>query len=148
MGQDLKKTTDRLNSLLRGELAAADTYQQAIAKVGAEQGSQELQRIHLEHCEAAAALQDHVRRCGCEPAQTSGAWGTFATAVEGAAQLFGNSAALKALKEGEEQGISDYQAALQDEAVPMDCKSVIVSRLLPQTRNHVAALNRLMTIHA
>ena len=148
MNKSLKKSTDRLNSLLRGELAAADTYQQALEKVGAEKGSAELQRIHLEHCEAAAALQDQVRRCGCEPAETSGAWGTFAKAVEGTAKLFGNTAALTALKEGEEQGVSDYESALQDETLPADCKSVIVSKLLPQTRSHIAALDRLLTINA
>src|SRR5688572_29888707 len=105
----MTKGADCVNSLLRGELAAADTYQQAIASVGQEQGNQELQRIHLEHCQAAAALQDQVRRCGCEPANSSGAWGTFAKAIEGTATLFGNVAALKALKEGEEQGIHDYE---------------------------------------
>jgi len=146
--QATKQSADCLNSLLRGELAAADTYQQAIAKVGGQQGGEELQRIHLEHCEAAATLQDQVRRCGCDPDKTSGTWGAFAKAVEGTAKLFGNAAALKALKEGEEQGISDYESALADETLPTECKTMIVSRLLPQTRSHVAALDRLMTINA
>src|SRR2546430_5979518 len=38
-----------LNSLLRGELAATETYQQALAKVGNDPKAADLRRIHVEH---------------------------------------------------------------------------------------------------
>src|SRR5688572_24562249 len=105
-------TIDTLNSLLRGELAAVETYQQALAKLGDTKGAAELRRVHAEHRAAADALRQHVHQHGGQPAQGSGAWGAFAKAIEGTAKLFGNDAALKALKEGEEHGLKEYQRAL------------------------------------
>jgi uncharacterized protein (TIGR02284 family) len=133
-----------LNSLLRGELSATETYQQALAKIGNDKGAEELRRIHVEHREAANTLRQHVHQHGAKPDQGSGAWGAFAKAVEGVAKLFGNTAALKALKEGEEHGIKEYEAALKDENLSADCKNLISTQLLPQTRAHIPVLDRLM----
>jgi uncharacterized protein (TIGR02284 family) len=138
------QTTDTLNALLRGEIAATETYQQALARVGDDPKAEELRRIHREHREAANTLRKHVHEHGGKPDQGSGAWGKFAKAVEGTAKLFGDTAALKALKEGEEQGLNDYQEAVEDEDLPADCKTLISGTLLPQTRQHIAALDRLM----
>jgi uncharacterized protein (TIGR02284 family) len=136
---------DTLNSLLRGELAATETYQQALAKVGdSGPGSAELRQIHVEHREAANTLREHVRKHGGTPDHGSGAWGVFAKAVEGTAKLFGNAAALKALKEGEERGIKDYENALNDATLPADCQTLIRTQLLPQTQSHIPVLDRLM----
>jgi uncharacterized protein (TIGR02284 family) len=137
-------TIDTLNSLLRGELAATETYQQALAKVGETPEASGLRQIHIEHRTAANTLRQHVHHFGGKPDQGSGAWGAFAKAVEGAAKLFGNTAALKALKEGEEQGVQSYEAALQDEGLPAECQTLIRSQLLPQTRAHIAVLDGLM----
>ena len=139
-------TVDCLNSMLRGELAATETYEQALAKFAAEPHAAELQRIQAEHHEVVNKLRQHIRQCGGKPARTSGAWGTWAKLVEGAAKLFGAKAALKALKEGEEQGISDYEKALHDEGLAEECKSIIRDELLPQTQSHVRSLDRLMEV--
>ena len=136
---------DTLNSLLRGELAATETYQQALAKVGdSGPGIAELRQIHAEHRDAANTLREHVRTHGGTPDHGSGAWGVFAKAVEGTAKLFGNTAALKALKEGEESGIKSYEGALKDNTLPVDCQTLIRSQLLPQTQSHIPVLDRLM----
>jgi uncharacterized protein (TIGR02284 family) len=138
------KCVKRLNSLLRGEISATETYQQALAKVGAEPGAAELRRIHDEHRETANALRQHVHHHGGKPDQGSGAWGAFAKAVAGAAKLFGNKAALKALKEGEEHGIKEYEEALADPELPADCKEMIRNQFLPQTRAHIPVLDQVM----
>jgi uncharacterized protein (TIGR02284 family) len=137
-------TTDTLNALLRGELSAVETYQQALTKLGDTEGAAELRRIHAEHREAANTLRQHVHQQGGQPDQGSGAWGAFARVIEGTAKLFGTDAALKALKEGEEHGIKQYEKALQDKGLPADCQTLIGSTLLPQTREHVPVLDRLM----
>ena len=139
-----EQTHDCLNALLRGELSATETYQQALEKVDTGGEASDLQRIHVEHREAANTLRQHVHHHGGKPDQGSGAWGTWAKMVEGTAKLLGNSAALKALKEGEEQGISDYQKALQDPNLQPDCKTLISSKLLPQTHEHIRVLDRLL----
>ena len=59
--QATQDKTQVLNALLRGELAATETYQQAMAKVGNEPGAADLTRIRDEHREAAKvskALRD------------------------------------------------------------------------------------------
>jgi uncharacterized protein (TIGR02284 family) len=137
---------DTLNSLLRGELSATETYQQALAKVGDDPGAAEIRRIHAEHREAANTLRQHVHRHGGQPSTSSGAWGTFAKAVEGVAKLFGNKAALKALKEGEEHGVKEYQEALDAGGLPAECATLIRNQLLPQTRAHIATLDRVMSM--
>jgi uncharacterized protein (TIGR02284 family) len=114
--------------------------------VSDEPGAEELRRIHHEHREAANTLRQHVHHFGGEPDQDSGMWGGFAQFVEGTAKLFGNTAALKALKEGEEQGVNSYQDALEDEELPAECHSLISSRLMPQTREHIQALDRIMAM--
>jgi len=137
-------TTDALNALLRGEIAACETYQQAMARGNGHQDTATLKRIHEEHVEAANLLRRHVRDEGGKPDQGSGAWGAFAKTVQGGANLLGDTAALKALKEGEEQGVSSYESALKDASLHEDCRELIRSTLLPRTRTHVALLDHLM----
>jgi len=133
-----------LNSLLRGELSATETYQQALAKVDGGAGTTELRRLHDEHRDAANTLRQEIHQFGGKPEQGSGAWGAFAKAIEGTAKLFGQTAALKALKEGEEHGIKDYENSLQEKDLPEEAKTLIRTQLLPQTRAHVPVLDRLM----
>lgn len=139
-----EEKSDTLNSLLRGEISAVETYQQAMDKIGSGPGAVELRLIHDEHREAANTLRKHIRDHQGTPDKGSGAWGAFAKAVAGVAKLFGNTAALKALKEGEEHGAKSYEDALEDKDLAGECKELIRTRLLPQTRAHVAVLDRLM----
>ena len=66
--------------------------------------------------------------------------------VEGTAQLFGNAAALKALKEGEEHGISVYEEFLEDENADPECQELVRSRLLPQVQTHIGILDQLIDV--
>jgi len=136
--------TDTLNSLLRGELAATETYQQALAKLGDSREAVELRRAHGDHRTAANELRKLVHEHAAQPDQDSGIWGAFAKLVEGTAKLFGPIAALKALKEGEEQGMKDYQDALNEGSLPADAESYVRSTLVPQTREHIRMLDGLI----
>lgn len=135
---------ETLNSLLRGEISAIETYRQALEKLDDSRESAELRRIHDDHIAAANALRGHIHEGGGQPDKSSGAWGAFAKAVEGTAKLFGNAAAMKALQEGEKQGVSDYESALDDKELPAACRQLIQSKLLPQTRAHIPTLDALM----
>jgi bacterioferritin (cytochrome b1) len=101
-----------LNSFLRGEISAAETYRMAIEKVSAANASQTgvglLHEMQAEHGRAAQALRDRIRELGGEPEDSSGAWGIWAKFTEGMANLLGDTASLKALKEGEEHGLREY----------------------------------------
>jgi hypothetical protein len=132
---------DVLNRLLRGELAATETYEMAVSKVGSEPQAADLRRLHDDHRSAANELRQHIHLHGARPAQDAGSWSAWAKTVEGAATIFGNVAAVKALKEGEEHGITDYEDALNDPKLAGDCKELIRKHLLPQTRSHIPVLD-------
>jgi demethoxyubiquinone hydroxylase (CLK1/Coq7/Cat5 family) len=136
--------TDTLDKLLRGELAAVETYRQALEKLGGQDGMYPLTGITQEHRQAVFALSDHITERGGIPSSTSGAWDTWAKTIEGSAAMFGKNAALKALKEGEEHGIKEYEEAVKDPNLESECVTLIQFQLLPQTRQHVAALEQMM----
>src|SRR5690349_6947927 len=97
-------TVGQLNSLLRGEIAAAENA----ANVGL------LRQIQEEHGRAAQGIRDRITELGGEASDTSGAWGVWAKTVQGTMNLFGDASSLKTLKEGEEHGLKDYHEALDD----------------------------------
>jgi hypothetical protein len=135
-------TIDCLNALLRGELAAVETYRQALARMADQPGARDLRRIEMEHREATLLLEEQVWSHGSRPEQSSGVWGTFASAWVGGAKLFGNLSTLSALKEGEELGLGAYQQAVQNLGLPVETQKLIHSLLLPQTHEHIRALER------
>lgn len=136
--------THIVNDLLQGEIAATETYQQALAQVDDEPGADELRHIQAEHREAVQRLRQYVRDLGGQPSQSSQTWGVFAKATEGVARLFGDAAALNALKAGEERGAATYEEALTHEHLGSDFIEYLRMTLLPQTRAHVAVLDRLV----
>ncbi|MFO0808532.1 MAG: DUF2383 domain-containing protein [Gemmataceae bacterium] len=138
------ETTNTLNSLLRGELSAVETYRQAEEKFQGGSEAVELRQMRDDHQQAVNHLRHHVHGKGGEAADSSGGWGTFAQIVEGGAKVFGRTAALKALKEGEEYGTNSYRSALEDQALPSECQALIRGTLLPRCRQHVQSLDRLM----
>ena len=134
--------TGTLNKLLRGEIAATETYNMALDKLKDDPAFGQLQSIRDEHRTIANTWRQHIHSHGGKPDQDSGLWGYFAKTVEGGAQLFGKAAALKALKEGEEQGISDYESALKA-GLPADCQA-LAQQMITKTRTHIATLDSLM----
>ncbi len=125
------------NSLLRGELSAVETYRQAIDKFSNEGEVPLLVSIRRDHEASAERLTQNIIAMGGTPDTDSGAWGAFATAVQGAANLFGENSALASLKQGEEHGKRSYEDALSDDEVMPNCKSMIRDELLPRIDNHI-----------
>jgi uncharacterized protein (TIGR02284 family) len=142
--RSVEERTETLQSLLRGELSAVETYRQALEKVGDEPGAVDVRRIERDHQEAADTLRMHIVQRGGQPADSSGAWGSWAQLVTGMAKLFGDTATLKALKEGEEHGLKEYEEALEDENLDPECKVLIRNTLIPRQREHIRVLDRLL----
>jgi rubrerythrin len=136
-----------LNAALRGELAAIETYGQALNKLRPEHGNDpkfaQLSQILEQHDQAAARLQSLIRLHGGSATTDSGAWGTWSNTVMGAARLFGDRSALKALKEGEESGIKHYRQILDDSSVPSDLRSEVTT-LMQRSQEHVRQLDQMM----
>jgi rubrerythrin len=134
---------DVCNSLLRGEFSAIETYNQALEKFDSEIERSALRSIQNDHQNSASRLREHLIDMGAEPSTESGAWGSFAKAVEGTAKMLGESPALAALQQGEEHGVDEYEEALRNPDVMTEIKTVIRQELLPPLSEHIAALDRL-----
>ena len=131
------------NALLRGELSAMEAYDQAIEKFPDAAATDDLERIRSEHSRAATRLAANVRDMGGEAQTDSGAWGVFTGAIQGTANLFGTASAIESLRQGEEMGRKDYQNALLNDDVMIDCKLMIREEMLPRVIKHIAHLEKL-----
>lgn len=137
----------KLNSLLRDEISAVETYQQALDKLRSEPEIAETAQISSiceDHRDSANKLRERIIRNGGKPTEDSGAWGTWSKMVMGGAKLLGDKAALTALRQGEENGMQDYQEALQETDLPADVRNLIQTTLLPRQQQHLNVLNRLI----
>ncbi|MEO8184910.1 MAG: DUF2383 domain-containing protein [Deltaproteobacteria bacterium] len=128
-------TIDALNSFLRGEISAAETYRQAIEKLNDKPEASTLTECLRSHEQRASLLTREIVRLGGEPAEGSGTWGAFAKLVEGGAKLFGAKAAIAALEEGEDHGRDDYKKDAPKLAP--DARAFVQTQLVPeQLRTH------------
>jgi hypothetical protein len=131
-------SVDVMNSFLRGEISAVQTYRQALEKI-ADPGTT---RTTLEEClhshqRRVELLTSEVQRLGGSPARGSGPWGAFAKLVEGGAKLFGEKAAIAALEEGEDHGRDDYRRDL--DKLDGEARASMTTKVIPeQERTHRA----------
>jgi hypothetical protein len=108
MHTDTKTVVANLNSLLRGEISAVETYDQAIAHL--QDGMiDDLIANRDCHRKRVDLLASNIRSHGGEPDSTSGVWGGFARLVERGASLVGEKAIIAALEEGEDRGLAQYR---------------------------------------
>lgn len=129
------RTTEILNSLLRGELSAIETYSKAIHKFPEAGAVRILERIRADHLHSVSTLRDLIHRDGGHPSTDSGTWGAFAKTVESAASMLGHNSAIAALKQGEKHGLGEYEDALKDSELPGDIKQTLRGLYEPLQRH-------------
>ena len=143
---DTDEAIRQLNSFLRGEISAAETYRMAIDNAGDSEKNAAnlglLREIQEEHGRAAQAVRDRIRELGGEPSDSSGAWGAWAKFTQGTANLFGDAASLKSLKEGEEHGLKDYEEGIDD--IDATSAELVQNQLIPAQQRHVNLLDQLI----
>jgi hypothetical protein len=136
----------QLNSFLRGEISAAETYKMAIDKAADSDNNAAnlglLRSIQEEHGRAAQAVRDRIRELGGEASDSSGAWGAWAQFTQGTANLFGDTSSLKSLKEGEEHGLKDYREGLDD--IDPTSAELVANQLIPAQQKHISLLDQLI----
>jgi len=144
---DTDEAVSQLNSLLRGEISAAETYRMAIDKLSDSDKTRIgsiglLSEMQTEHGRAAQTLRQRVRELGGEAADSSGAWGAWAKFTQGTGNLFGDVSALKTLKEGEEHGLKDYQDAMDH--LDRTSAELVQNQLIPAQEKHIGILDQLI----
>lgn len=132
-----------LHCMLRGEIAAVESYNLAIRTLHHEEFRGELERIRDQHQCSVCTLRRWARDLHEPPAAGSGVWGFFAIAVTGLAALAGDEALLLALRRGERYGEAAYRLGLGDPDLPDDFRHLIGARLLPQCQQHLHRLERM-----
>jgi uncharacterized protein (TIGR02284 family) len=143
------ETVDTLNSFLRGEISAVETYRQAIEKLRDKPEASTLTECLRSHEQRVSLLDREIQRLGGKPAEGSGPWGAFAKLLEGGAKLFGAKAAIAALEEGEDHGRDDYKRDAPKLAP--EARAFVQQQLLPeQLRTHQAmsTLKKQLAAHA
>ena len=132
----------KLDELIRGEKSAIESIDTVLNKIEDRTERSELSAIGEDHVRAADTLQRYGSFDSNEKAQSSGAWGSFAQAFAGGASLFGDKAALQALKVGEQHGINDYREALESDGITPELKNIIQTELLPNQERHLNTINQ------
>jgi uncharacterized protein (TIGR02284 family) len=141
VAQPQEKSVDVLNSFLRGEISAVETYRQALEKLQKPELNTTLQECMQSHTQRVNLLSQQIRTLGGAPSTSSGAWGAFAKLVEGGAKAFGEKTAIAALEEGEDHGRNDYRRDI--EKLDAQSREVVQSRVVPEQERTHAALSRL-----
>lgn len=103
-----EKTIANLNSLLRGEISAVETYDQAIGHLQ-DRNIDDLIANRDCHRKRVDLITSTIRQHGATPDTTSGAWGSFARLVERGASLISDRTIVAALEEGEDRGLAQYR---------------------------------------
>lgn len=132
---DIQKNVDQLNSFLRGEISAVETYRQALDALKTSTYVTKLSECKQSHEQRVAILTDEIRKLGGVPAEGSGPWGAFAKVVEGGAAALGEKSAIYALEEGEDHGNRDYKTDVQK--LDGEARSIVEQKVVPlQLRSH------------
>lgn len=144
---ELGVVVNRLNSLLRGEISAAETYRNVLVKAASDPDDGKvtglLQGIQSEHVRVSQLLRERIIELGGEPADSSGAWGVWAQAVQGTMTLLGGEGGgLRALREGEEHGMNDYENSLNE--LDATTAQMVQNQLLPAQARHIEMLKVLI----
>jgi uncharacterized protein (TIGR02284 family) len=137
------KVVGRLNSFLRGEISAVETYRMALDKLQGSQNRAILQENLRSHESRVALLRDYVMQLGGQPATSSGAWGAVTKLWTGGAAIMGEGPVISALEEGEDHGMRDYRdnTALAD--LDRQSLNLVTNQLLPEQQRTHRALSSL-----
>jgi len=105
-------TIDLLNSLLRDELAAVESYSVALHDRSAFSAKAELSRCQRSHEVRVSILHDKIASLGGEPAVTAGLGGTWSKLVESGAAAISDDMAIRALEQSEDRVLRDYRKGI------------------------------------
>jgi hypothetical protein len=132
----------QVDELIRGELAAVKSIDSILNKIKDSNEKTQLTQIRQDHILAVDRLKMYAKSDFVEDAGTSGPWGAFASAFTGGASLFGDKAAMQALKIGEQHGLNEYKESISDAAVSPELRHVIESELIPNQQKHLDVIDQ------
>jgi hypothetical protein len=139
--REMNKSLGLLNSYLRTEMSAVDSYQLALESVRPPDRRLLLAECKRSHAGRVAALKLHIAEHGGTPSASSGAWGVLTQVIEGGAREIGEPTAIAVLEEFEYHDVKRYR----DELGKLDpsTRRFVEVELLPQQENTYAMVRAL-----
>ncbi len=128
------ETVEQLNSFLRGELSAIESYEEALCGRPGLSQKHELGQCMASHLQRAQMLREKIESMGGTPAGSSGVWGTLAKLVEKGAVSLSDAVTVRALEEGEDIGLKDYRIHIPE--VDPETREFLGLLLAEQKRTH------------
>lgn len=134
-----------VSELIRGEISAVESINVVLRKIDNVKDRETLRNIREDHVQAVEKLKRYAGAeydYNAEETRTSGPWGTFAETFTGGASFFGDKAAIKALKVGEEHGVKEYRELLRNSDLNEDIRRVVETDLLPKQEAHLTTIEK------
>lgn len=138
---------ESINEILRGEISAFESYEQIFDKIESDAEKKRLSEFRNEHLAAIDFWKNQAQMQGAKSETDSGIWGKAVEAFVGTSKLFGNTVALRALKEGEEHGLNNYKDLLGRDDLTSLQKDQIKRQFIPTQEKHINSLNAMIKTH-
>lgn len=138
-------STDKLNTLLKGEQIAIEAYERFIRDVEDANVKEELQNIQQEHKRHASELAERIQTLGGRPEYDTGATGLMANIQSKVQGITGKDTVdiLKRAYDGEDKGIAAAEKYM-DEGLDEESMKV-VSRIMSDDHDHLRKMLGMIT---
>lgn len=138
---------DRMNALLRSELAAVAGYQKTLRtlKKKASADGEHILRLAADHQRTVTALNGYLEARGGTPAVEAQPWEgsrSAALTTDDASVRLEDKEFVGALLEVERRVLDDYQTAVA--SLDEDARELVELELIPRQQRHVAALSAIL----
>lgn len=135
---------EKIDQIIRGEISAMKAYEQVMEKIDDDPEEYRLKQFKLDHENAVQFWKKEERMSGKITESDSSIWGTAVEAFVGTSKLVGEKTALKALKKGEEYGLSLYEDLLNSDGLTTIQRAEIKETFIPRQKRHIESINALI----
>jgi hypothetical protein len=133
-----------LNALLKNELSAIETYNQALTKFQDKNGATVLQRCQQSHTERANKLRAAILNLNGDPSNDIGVGGKIGKLMMSGAQSIGDQAIIIALQTDEGEWSANYEWRLV--SMHSDYREMVKNELLPEQQATEQKLRELANV--
>lgn len=128
------KVIDRLNDLIKLDMDAVASYEEAITEINLESVRWQLKEYQNDHRQHVTRLTAAVRALGGEPAERGSLKGFFLKQITAITARMGNEAAIRAMQANEKLINSMYSKATHEDW-PSDLKALVESNYHDEQRH-------------
>jgi rubrerythrin len=133
-----------LNRMLRFELAATATYEQALRHARLPDARTAFELNRTSHAARSVTLAQLIQTLGAVPASSGGSWKWVMSLIEGAAAIFHEGAAIRIVHGGEAQALEMYEESL-DQIDDLVIRRELSNHIVPEQQKSERRVRELIT---